>query len=86
MKFQILFSSLFFILSGCGSNGATKPETEKKEVAPAVKTVEFVNSMRLKAPKRGDVFAYGEEIEILVQPKKKLVILIPCNCGAMVNW
>jgi Glutamine cyclotransferase len=71
MKFQILLSSLFFILSGCGSNGATKPETEKKDLAPAVKTVEFVNSMRLKAPKRGDVFAYGEEIEILVQPKKK---------------
>ncbi|NOU61251.1 glutaminyl-peptide cyclotransferase [Marinifilum caeruleilacunae] len=71
MKFQILLSSLFFILSGCGNNDVKKTETDKKEVVPTVTTIEFVNSMRLKAPKRGDVFAYGEEIELLVHPKKK---------------
>ena len=70
MKFQILLSSLLFILSGCG-NGVKKNKHEKKEISPAVKVIEFVNSMRLKAPKRGDLFAYGEEIEILVHPKKK---------------
>lgn len=71
MKFQILLSSLVFILSGCGNNGVKNTETEKKEITPTVKTIEYVSSMRLKSPKRGDMFAYGEEIEILVHPKKK---------------
>lgn len=71
MKFQILLSSLVFILSGCGNNAIKKTETEKKELAPSAKNIEYVSSMRLKAPKRGDVFAFGEEIEILVHPKKK---------------
>ncbi|WP_421920976.1 glutaminyl-peptide cyclotransferase [Marinifilum sp.] len=71
MKFQILISFLLFFLTGCGNNGSTKAEPEKKDAIAATPTIDFVNSMRLKAPKRGDLFAFGNEIEILVHVKKK---------------
>ena len=72
MKFQILLSALILLLSGCNGNGVKQAsKKEAPRIQKAEKIVEYVKSMRLKSPQRGDLFTFGEEIEILIHPKKK---------------
>ncbi len=69
MKFEIYATSLFLLLSACGNNGMKKTKTDTQKAASKIDN--YINSMRIKSPKRGEVFSYGEAIEILVNPKRK---------------
>lgn len=74
MKFHTLLISLFaVIIIGCNGNGANRTLPAKNKEEKAVeKTVEYISSMRLKSPHRGDLFTYGEEVLIDIHPRKKV--------------
>jgi len=73
MKFHTLLIVLFaFIITGCNGNGANRTLPAKnKEEKTVEKTVEYISSMRLKSPHRGDLFTFGEEVLIDIHPRKK---------------
>ena len=65
---------LIFILSSCNGNSVNRDNGKAKSSTQVVeKTIEFVNSLRIKSPHRGDVFSYGKQIEIVINPKKKKI-------------
>lgn len=69
---SILSLVLFFLLSSCNGNGVNRDNAKTNSPAqPAEKTIEFVNSLRIKSPHRGDEFRYGDAIDIIINPKKK---------------
>ena len=74
MKFHTLLISLFaVIITGCNGNGVNRTLPAKNKEEKAVeKTVEYISSMRLKSPHRGDLFTYGEEVLIDIHPRKKV--------------
>ncbi|MGQ1911673.1 glutaminyl-peptide cyclotransferase [Marinifilum sp. RC60d5] len=73
MKFQILILLFsFFLAYGCNGkgSGSDKPANNVSE-KPAAKVIEYISSMRLKSPHRGDMFTYGDEINVLMHAKKR---------------
>ena len=69
---SILSLVLIFLLSSCNGNGVNRDNAKTTpSTQPTEKTIEFVNSLRLKRPHRGDVFSSDEAIDITINPKKK---------------
>ena len=71
---SFLFCLLSFLLVSCNGNSSSKNATktiERAETPLEEKTIEFVNTLRLKSPHRGDLFAEGKEVEFNIHVKKK---------------
>lgn len=63
---------LILLFSSCNGNSVNQDKAKTNTTAQtAEKTIEFVNSLRIKKPHRADVFSYGEAIEIVINPKRK---------------
>jgi glutamine cyclotransferase len=58
----------------CNGNSSSKnisKTIDKAETPVEERVIEFVNTLRLKSPHRGDLFAEGKEVEFNVHVKKK---------------
>lgn len=63
---------LSFVMVSCNGNKASQNKSENNStVQQTEKTIQFVNSLRLKNPHRGDLFTIGEEVKIVVTPRRK---------------
>ncbi len=72
----ILSLAVFFLLSSCNGNSVNRDKVNATSSAQTTeKTIEFVNSLRIKKPHRADVFSYGEAIEIIINPKRKKITI-----------
>lgn len=71
MKLQSLIILLTFsALNACNSNGAHKTFSKTENESQAT-TVEYIRSLKLKQPHRGELFTKGDTIEISIHKRKK---------------
>jgi glutamine cyclotransferase len=69
-----MFCALSLFMVSCNGNSSSKnisKTIDKAETPVEEKVIEFVNTLRLKSPHRGDIFAEGKEVEFNVHVKKK---------------
>jgi len=73
MKCQSVILGLFAaVLVSCNGNGENRSLGNKKKSAePLEKSIQIVKSLRLKSPHRGDLFAFGKPIDVVMIPRKR---------------
>jgi len=71
MKLHSLIILLSFVaLNACNSNGAHKTLSKTENVSQDT-PVEYIRSLRLKQPHRGELFTKGDTIQISIHKRKK---------------
>lgn len=63
---------LFLLLSSCNGNSLQRNVSKKSDtIETSERTIQFVNSLRLKSPQRDDLYALGAKVEIEMTPRKR---------------